>query len=1198
MNQNLNNQTTLFRFVSLRNPELTNKENQEKRFVFNLDVTQGYFYQQVIDKNNKWEAMLAAANSFSAFNDEKEIAMSYPEHFELSDWITRNRNTFKLKELAEKLNGISPLSSTIEEKLWDNLYYQVLTQKDFYVKEAVMQLLVLQNILKNTEALNEEHFAKQLLTAKVVLPKELFDELALMQYSTIEEEEDNDVPKELEDACLREEARIASANIETILSELNEIEINHRETRDKNYKAKLTQFKEDNEAEMKKKIPVYQQEYDTKLRAIGKFYKDKDISYKDSGVEKGILYENTVLSYDRTERCNKPDVEFPEFTPFKFDEPEEPSTETIKEKLAILTNQVGELNSTSITKLKQSLSSKLQGIGQQVLNNAKTSTRVVVVGGTAMQIDNFVPVADLFKFQICNSNLTNGNVSVFMNILLPKGYKLQKFVYILNNETKTNTSFSSSYSGNVLTLSNMFNNTLPSPTQETISGTITFTNGLKYKFEKNFNSTDAVNGKLTKVEPNRDLSNEKNNDFKPNTFGYRRLGIADYQKVVSKICRYEAGEVAHIENVMARELREKSTKKFQQRQVVETDSQEIEKEKMTDTSSTERFEMQTEIAKVLQQDRQFSADASVSASFGPVSMSAGASFATSVSKQESNTQSINQAKEITQRASERILSRVKNERTVSTTEEFTETNRHLFDNTKGSEHVSGVYRFINAIYKNSIHNYGKRLMYEFMVPQPAKLHQIAMSVISDNNAVVLKKPEDPRETPITIPSNTTATLAGTLAGKRPSSMPSGLLTVGGIVANDGKITDFTKIDENNYKYLAAKYGAKVNEHPKETLKVNKSFAGTKVEDGNKDNPNEMFNETVDIQLPEGYVTKSASLKLFCRRDDERTRHVVSIAFGDKKLYYSYDGGTKFTLTENDLMDRTSDNTYTLTDYKETLSFSYSILNYMSFSIAFSINLKLDDTKKAQWQKETFDAIIEGYERQLDAYNQSLAEQKASGVEILDSNPLFYRQIEQTVLRKNCISYLLPPNNFVRKFGKQMYEGNLITNFKIKLDQQMDDYSSFVKFMEQAFEWELMSYNFYPYYWGYENDWEKLYKFDSDDATFRSFMQAGMARVIVTVRPDFEKAVMHYIATGQIWNGGETPVIDDPLYLSIVDELKEQEYTVEETWETMLPTNLIALQKNGVAIDGAGLPIFEDAEEAITGSNAELGGGNEETNEPE
>jgi hypothetical protein len=55
---------------------------------------------------------------------------------------------------------------------------------------------------------------------------------------------------------------------------------------------------------------------------------------------------------------------------------------------------------------------------------------------------------------------------------------------------------------------------------------------------------------------------------------------------------------------------------------------------------------------------------------------------------------------------------------------------------------------------------------------------------------------------------------------------------------------------------------------------------------------------------------------------------------------------------------------------------------------------------------------------------------------------------------------------------------------------MDDYGSFVKFMEQAFEWNLMSYSFYPYYWANRDEWAEMYKFDSNDAVFRSFMQAG------------------------------------------------------------------------------------------------------------
>ena len=99
----------------------------------------------------------------------------------------------------------------------------------------------------------------------------------------------------------------------------------------------------------------------------------------------------------------------------------------------------------------------------------------------------------------------------------------------------------------------------------------------------------------------------------------------------------------------------------------------------------------------------------------------------------------------------------------------------------------------------------------------------------------------------------------------------------------------------------------------------------------------------------------------------------------------------------------------------------------------------------------------------------------------------------------------------------------------------------------------------------------------NDPLFRSFMQSGMARVVVTVKPGFEDAVMHYMSFGQIWNGGQMPVIGNPLYLSIVDELKEQEYVVEETWETVVPTSLIALQESGVAVHASGLPCGDGCE---------------------
>ena len=45
------NQLTLYRFVSLRSPELTKKEHQEKRFVFHPDNESGKFFDIVNSKS-------------------------------------------------------------------------------------------------------------------------------------------------------------------------------------------------------------------------------------------------------------------------------------------------------------------------------------------------------------------------------------------------------------------------------------------------------------------------------------------------------------------------------------------------------------------------------------------------------------------------------------------------------------------------------------------------------------------------------------------------------------------------------------------------------------------------------------------------------------------------------------------------------------------------------------------------------------------------------------------------------------------------------------------------------------------------------------------------------------------------------------------------------------------------------------------
>jgi hypothetical protein len=89
-------------------------------------------------------------------------------------------------------------------------------------------------------------------------------------------------------------------------------------------------------------------------------------------------------------------------------------------------------------------------------------------------------------------------------------------------------------------------------------------------------------------------------------------------------------------------------------------------------------------------------------------------------------------------------------------------------------------------------------------------------------------------------------------------------------------------------------------------------------------------------------------------------------------------------------------------------------------------------------------------------------------------------------------------------------------------------------------------------------------YESDDPIFTNFLQAGAARVVVPAHPAYTKAVLHFLSTGEIWNGDDVPVVGDPLYISIVDELMQGSGFGESSdpiaeWNVRLPTTLTLLK---------------------------------------
>lgn len=121
----------------------------------------------------------------------------------------------------------------------------------------------------------------------------------------------------------------------------------------------------------------------------------------------------------------------------------------------------------------------------------------------------------------------------------------------------------------------------------------------------------------------------------------------------------------------------------------------------------------------------------------------------------------------------------------------------------------------------------------------------------------------------------------------------------------------------------------------------------------------------------------------------------------------------------------------------------------------------------------------------------------------------------------------------------------------------------IQFLEQAFEWENLTYTLYPYFWTGKDQWSDLADLSGADPDFARFLRAGSARVIVPARPGFELQAILYVYFGLIWGGGPTPAPGDEDYLSIAEEIRAQEKPPRdgepgESWEVRLPTTLVWL----------------------------------------
>ena len=221
---------------------------------------------------------------------------------------------------------------------------------------------------------------------------------------------------------------------------------------------------------------------------------------------------------------------------------------------------------------------------------------------------------------------------------------------------------------------------------------------------------------------------------------------------------------------------------------------------------------------------------------------------------------------------------------------------------------------------------------------------------------------------------------------------------------------------------------------------------------------------------------------------------------------------------------------------------------------------------AQWQFDTFQSLYTAHQAQVADYEQKLAQARLEvGVEIRGRNPLANRRIISEELKKGCVS-LLCARNF--PYAPRSFEDGDLHKFPELESLPPIDRANFIQFLETAFEWEQITYDFSPYFWARKNKWLELFPLEDVDPNFSDFLRAGAARVAVPVTSEHVRSVLAFLSSGcQLPVIGTTPPLaDNPFYRDILAEVESlqggnlpEPEVVGESWESIVPTNLVYLQ---------------------------------------
>ena len=420
-----------------------------------------------------------------------------------------------------------------------------------------------------------------------------------------------------------------------------------------------------------------------------------------------------------------------------------------------------------------------------------------------------------------------------------------------------------------------------------------------------------------------------------------------------------------------------------------------------------------------------------------------------------------------------------------------------------------------------VENYGKRLMLEYLVPDPAAMVRWAQKARAEDNTA------GPEPQPPADPNDATKPL------------------------NPDTITPA------NYLQIIAQSGAQsVPAPPEPTVDISVSCKGDPTVDLF------VFQDNSTLKVPSGYQAQSwvAQAVLWGRADQPDSAWMVGVGENADPSGPPGDGNHLARHASGEIQAGS----------ESVIPVVMLARGFINLAASVRVTCTVTAAGIQNWQLEVYSRVMDAYEQRhqdwaAEAARASATNDAAAAALPIDS--IVNQATERRELRRLVIESMVGTPEDQGRFAGSAVTYPIPTDGRPVVHQDvLAAERDGVLFFEQAFEWENLTWLHYPYYWADGALWrDAITRGPGDDPAWAAFLSAGATRIVAPVRPGFERAVNLYLTTGVIWSGGPVPTVGDPSYLGIAEELAESLGTDPPVPQptpldpVRLPTDLVYLQ---------------------------------------